>query len=246
MQAINGFENVQAVHGRMQPLAAGPHIIQIQAVSEDVTGYGNRCLKLVYDIAEGQDAWRFADIAGDPSMNWRHEVELDLQEQNGARLKALVDAMERDVPGFAAAFLSDWNEQRFVNQIVGVVFQERLQTNTRGKRKGQTSRYLDLWDFVPASTIRSGEVNYAPPVNDKRTNKGEQPAQPTTAPVAAPANFGQQQPAPQAAPQAPVAPQAPMQQPMPQQFQQQYQQPQAPMPMQQNTVTGVYDQDIPF
>ncbi len=255
MQAINGFENTQALHGRQQALQAGPHIISIVRVKPDVTGYGANCLKVVYDIAEGEGQGRFAQYAYDEESDWRHQIEVDLDEQNGARLKALLDALEPAVPGFTAAFVSDWNEQRLVNQIVGVIFQERKITVSKGKNKGKDRSYLDLWDFVPAQAIRTGEVNYTPPVNDRRENKGDA-QQPVAAPVAmqAPQAPMAPQPQQQMPAQQPMAPQAPQyQQPMQPQApmaQPQYQQQPVAAPPQmmqpQAPVQGVYDQDIPF
>ena len=268
MQAIDGFDNIQAAHGRNGgPLPGGTYVMLITACKEDVTGYGNQCLKVAYDVVDGEHAGKYADIANDPEQNWRHEVEIDTQELNGGRLKALIDAVVASNPGY----VWDWNEAGLVGKIVGLILQERKQTNTKGKRKGQTSTYLDFWDAVPAQSVRSGEINFVPPVNDKRTNMAQQAEMAAAVPpVAVPQSYGQPvvgpavpptpatTPAPsmQGAAIPPAAPpvqtgfgqqQMPMAQP---QYQQPMQQPQYQQPMQQPVqapnVTGVYDEDIPF
>lgn len=233
MQPINGFENVQAIHGRQGMLPGGPYVAFIVRAKEDVTGYGNPCLKVVYDIQEGDYAGKYADIAADIDQDWRHEVEIDTAEANGARLKALTDAIAASNPGW----VWDWNEANMVGRVFGLVLQERKVTLTKGKNKGKDRTYLDFWDAVPADAVRAGQVP-VPPVNDKRTS---QPAQQ----VSVPPTFSPQQ----AAPAAPVAPAptpqaaptyqpAPAYQPAPQQYQQ-------PMPAPQQVI-GVAEDDIPF
>lgn len=242
MQPISGFEQAQPVHGRrnQQPLRGGTYAVVITAASEDLTGYGNQCLKIAYDITHGEHAGRFSDIAADPEQNWKHQFEVDVQEMQGGRLRTFVEAVEASNPGYAW----DWNEAGLVGKHVGIVLQERLQTNQRGRRKGQTSSYLDFWDAVPVTDVLSGAASEVPPVNDRRTNAGEQEAQP----VAVPQTFGQQQQQPVAQPMAqqPIAqPQQPVAQPyqvpQPQQQQQPYQ-----VPVQQPQQPNVYDKDIPF
>ena len=178
MQPIPGFDQVQAIHGRRQTrLSGGAYVIVIQAANEDLTGYGNQCLKVVYDVCEGEFAGIFADLAGDPEQNWRHEVEIDLQEAGGARLKTLVEAVMASNPGW----YWQWDERAFTGCVVGLVLQERLVTNKKGKRKGQTSTYLDFWDAVPADAVRAGAVE-VPPVNDQRDPDARQGKQPVAAP----------------------------------------------------------------
>lgn len=246
MQPIQGFEQVQAIHGRQGSLPGGAYVAVVVRAKEDTTGYGNQCLKVVYDIVEGEFAGRFADLAADPEQDWRHEAEIDLQEANGARLKALVEAVQASNPGY----VWDWNEQGLVGRVFGLVLQERKITVSRGKNKGKDRTYLDFWDAVPADAVRAGQVP-TPPVNDRREKKAED----ADAPVAVPPTFNPA-PAPTTAPVAP-APAAPA--PMPQQgayqpyaapqppqyaqpMQQPYQQPQIPTQQPMNMADG----DIPF
>jgi hypothetical protein len=259
MQAIQGFENVQAVHGRTGgALPGGTYPMVITSAKEDTTGYGNQSLRVAYDVVEGEYAGRYADIAGDPDQNWRHEVEIDVQEANGARLKALIDAVQASNAGY----VWDWNEAGLVGKYVGLVLQERKTTLTRGKNKGQERTYLDFWDAVPYQAVVSGEVNVVPPVNDKRTAKNEDSQD--VAPVAVPAGYAQQgapvQPMqPIQAPQQPVQQAMPVQpQYMPQQqtipVQPMYQQQPQPVPVgyqqqsmpMQPPAQDVYDEDVPF
>lgn len=238
MQPIQGFDSVQAIHGRQGALPGGPYVAVVVRAKEDVTGYGNPCLKVVYDIMEGQFAGKYADINGDPEQDWRHEVEIDTAEANGARLKALVDAIAASNPGWQW----DWNEQGMVGRVFGLVLQERKVTRTKGKNKGKDATYLDFWDAVPADAVRAGQVP-VPPVNDKRTSQPQQP-------VAVPAAYGQQQ-APVSAPVAPQpAPQAPVAQPAYQQQAPAYQQAPAPQYVpqtyQQAPTMPMAEDDIPF
>lgn len=243
MQPINGFENVQAVHGRSGGmLPGGTYVMVITSAKEDTTGYGNQSIRIAYDVASGDYAGKYADIAADPEQNWKHEVEIDVQEANGARFKALIDAVQASNSGY----VWDWNEAGLVGKYVGLVLQERKVTLTRGKNKGQDRTYLDFWDAVPVQSVLDGSCNVVPPVNDKRTNKNEKPQQQVQAPVIDPSMAPQmpnlpqvQQPtvAPQV--QQPMAPQMPMQQ-----AQYGYQQ-QAPRPTYQQQ-PDVYDSDIPF
>ena len=234
MQPIQGFENVQAMHGRQGILPGGPYVAVVMRTKEDVTGYGNPCLKVVYDIMEGEFAGKFADIAADIDQDWRHTVEIDTAEAGGARLKALTDAIAASNPGWQW----DWNEGNMVGRVFGLVLQERKITVSKGRNKGKDRTYLDFWDAVPADAVRAGQVP-TPPVNDKRTS------QPAQQPVAVPQAFAAQQAAPVAQPVA-QAPQptpayqqpAPAYQPAPQQYQQ-------PMPQAQ-PVAGVAEDDIPF
>ena len=120
MQPISGFESVQAVHGRGGGfLPGGTYAMVITAAKEDTTGYGNQSLRIAYDVMEGEHKGIYSDIASDPDQNWRHEVEIDVQEANGARLKALVDAVVASNPGYAW----DWNEAGLVGRYVGLVLQ---------------------------------------------------------------------------------------------------------------------------
>lgn len=244
MQPIQGFENVQAIHGRQGALPGGPYVVMVVRAKEDMTGYGNPCLKVVYDIVEGQFAGKYADVNHDEEQDWRHTAEIDTAEANGARLKTLVDAIAASNPGW----VWDWNEQNMVGCVFGLVLQERKVTVSRGKNKGKDRTYLDFWDAVPADMVRAGQVP-TPPVNDKRTSK------PAQQPVAVPQQFAApQQTSPTAQPQAPTAPvapmaapqQAPMAAPAQQQFAPQYQQQVPQQFAQQPPVTGVADSDIPF
>ena len=254
MQAIPGFENVQAVHGRTSTrIPGGAYVMRIVRAKEDLTGYGNMCLKVVYDVLEGEYAGLFADIEGDLEQDWKHTVEIDCQEAQGGRLRTLVEALQASNPGY----VWDWNEAALAGKVVGLVLQERRTTVTKGKNKGKDRTYLDFWDAVPVDAVRAGTVE-APPVNDQRKPKEDKPkvqavpptfgAQPQPAQVQAP--VAPQQPMPpqyQQPIQAPAMPQQPMQvpqyqQPMPQQ--QQMQAPQYQQPMQADV--SVYDKDIPF
>lgn len=202
---IKNYSEDAEAHGRLMPLPAGPYVVSIYDVKLDYTGYGNQCLKVVYDIAEGEHAGRFSSILGDEDSNWQHQLEIDIEESNGGRLNAFIKAVQESNPGY----VFDWNDpnniESFNGKIMGIILQERLQTNTRGKRKGQTARYLDLWDTVAADAVRAGLV-HTPPVNDKRTNKEEDYAG-VAAPVSVPAVVTQ--PVTAAAPQTGyAAPQA--------------------------------------
>ena len=252
MQPINGFENVQAVHGRSGGmLPGGTYAMVITSAKEDTTGYGNQSVRIAYDVCEGEYKGKYADISADPEQNWRHEVEIDVQEANGARFKALVDAVVASNPGY----VWDWNEQGLVGRYVGLVLQERKVTLTRGKNKGQDRTYLDFWDAVPVQSVLDGSCAIVPPVNDRRTNKAED-AQPQQ-PVAVPATYQQANPAPQPVVQMPTPPQ-PMAQPVqPQQpapmpqYQMPIQQPAqavvaVPQGYQQQAIMPMADEDIPF
>jgi len=230
MQPIQGFDNVQAVHGRQGMLPGGPYVAVVVRAKEDTTGYGNPCLKVVYDIVEGQYANKFADIDADVEQDWRHEVEIDTAEAGGARLKALVDAIAASNPGW----VWDWNEGNMVGRVFGLVLQERKITLTKGKNKGKDRTYLDFWDAVPADVVRTGQAP-VPPVNDKRDQ------QPQT--MAVPPTFAQQ-PTPMATQPAPMA--QPVAAPMAPQYQQPYQTAQQQTPMAPQPAGGLYDSDVPF
>lgn len=263
-------------HGKQQTLPAGPYVVLIHKVKLDHTGYGNQSIKVVYDIADGEFAEMYAGIIGDETMDWRHEVEIDIEQNKGALLNVFIKAVMASNPGYVFDWGDPDNLDTLVGKIFGIVFQERLTTVKRGARKGQDSRYLDLWDMVPADAIRSGEVNFVPPVNDKRDHTEQQPmAAPAVAPVPQqvgtlqssaapqPASVPTIQPLQSSAAPSPVpspapsygygqpAVQAPMQQPVaPQAPMYGYgQQPQAPMqqPIQAPQPSmSVYDKDIPF
>lgn len=262
-------------HGKQQALPAGPYVVFIQRVKLDTTGYGNQSIKVVYDIADGEFAEIYAGLFDDETMDWRHEVEIDIQQNRGALLNAFIKAVMASNPGY----VFDWNDPNnldtLVGKVLGLVLQERLVTVKRGARKGQDSRYLDLWDMVPAESIRSGEVNFVPPVNDKRDHAepqqvaappmvnaapqqvGTMPSvaapQPASSPsipplqsVAAPQPQGYGQPAP--APQMQVPQMQAPQMGYPAQTAYGYAQ-QAPVQqqvVQAPNTTGVYDSDIPF
>lgn len=270
MRKIENFDQVQAAYGRNGGrLKAGTYIIRIDGVSEDQTNYGNDCLKLVYNIAEGEFAGFFDDIAGQPDMDWRHTIEVDVEDGNGKWLKGLIDAVAASNPGF----VWNWDENALIGRFVGVTFQERQTTAKRGKRKGRMQSYLDLWGFVSVEQVRSGDYD-TPAINDKRDYEAEAKAaaldQQQQTPVSVPSSIAQgmapQAPstnAPQnAVPQAPTtvpptsmtqqvpaAPQTAPQQGYPQQgYQQQVPQQQGyqqmPPVSQQNP--DMYAQDIPF
>lgn len=251
MQPIQGFESVQAVHGRSSTrLPGGAYVMRIVRCTEDLTGYGNMCLKLVYDVAEGKYAGLYAGIENDKDNDWRHMVEIDTQEAQGGRLRALVDALQASNPGY----VWDWNEAALANKVVGIVLQERKVTLTRGQNKGKDRTYLDFWDAVPVDAVRAGQVEM-PPVNDQREQK-QQPQAVTPPPAVAPVS-GQQlmQQVAQAQYQQPqvvtgqqlmqqVA-QQPMAAPQQQLMQGQQVMPQ-PTGQAQQPQASVYDSEIPF
>ena len=191
--------NVQAEsHGRGGGrLKAGTYIVRIDKVEEDVTGYGNQSLKLVYDVAEGECTGIFAEISGDADNDWRHTIEVDCEENNGGRLNSLIKAVALSNPGFPPLeqWVDDANEQLLVGKFVGVTFQERQVTGTRGKSKGKMVSYLDLWDFIPIEQVRSGNFE-KPPVNDRRDYNAEAQAASAVAqqevPVGVPQGLGTQ------------------------------------------------------
>ena len=269
---IPNYDETREVHGRQQKIPAGCYVAIIQRVSLDITGYGNQCLKVVYDIAEGEYAKCFSDMAGDPEQDWKHNFEIDIQQSNGGLLNTFIKAVQLSNPGYVFNWDDPNNIESLVGRTFGVVFQQRLYTLTRGANKGQTRDQLDMWDTVDANAIRTGVVNFVPPVNDKRTNKGEA-AQGAGAPVAVPPTIAPVSNGSAAAPQQPAytpiqpaqsaaAPQPGAQMPAMQQpamqapamqapvYQQPAQQP-APQMNAQTTVQAVtasdlYDSDIPF
>lgn len=252
MRPIENYDNLQAAHGRRGAFQAGTYVMRILSCKEVTTGYGNQALDVVFDVAEGPEAGRFADIAYDSTQDWRHHFEVDMDEMGGARVKTLLDAVMASNPGWA---ILDWDtvEERLAGCLVGITLQARLVTGTRGKAKGKTRTYLDFWDALPVAKVRAGDYEDAP-VNDQRDPAAKAQDRPKQTPQA-PAAYQPQAPTAPTAPayQQPVptaygTPQA--YQPAPQQAQMPMAQP-APVAYQQPTypqapAASVYDEDVPF
>lgn len=161
------------------PLAPGGYIVRIVGVNDTYTeGNENKCyLDIVYDIAEGEEAGRYADDWG-KTHPYAHQCRQWYEGKHEGRFKFFLNCLEVSNKGrFSAA---DWaktcDESKLVGLEFGIVLQKKLDTNT----KGEDTEFLEDRGVYASQDIRSGDFKLPEPRN---VREGIPAAAPMAAPV---------------------------------------------------------------
>lgn len=165
MKPIANWSNitpeVEGMRSRLQP---GGYVIRITRVIDDGK---KEYLKIIYDIAEGDEAGRFSDAwSQDPEHDYAHSFFRSYKEKARGLFKGFIKAVEESNGGYTW----DWHEERLAGKLLGIVLgEEEYLTN-----RGEISTRLTVRSVTTADKIRAGE--YVVPDIKKYKPKEEQAA----------------------------------------------------------------------
>lgn len=160
MKPIKDWENVVPSNNRA-PLQPGGYVIKIQGAVDDPH---KEYLKIVYDIAEGDEAGRFSGEWGlNPDNEYAHRFYRSYTEKAKGMFKQFTQAVEKSNPQYTW----DWKEERLVGKRLGVVLAEEEYENNRGEVKTR----LYVAGVYTADEIRKGDFKV--PALKKLKNQSE-------------------------------------------------------------------------
>lgn len=173
MQAYNEAEETSG--GGFAQMTPGGYVLRIMEVKTEWSTRGGRsnsdekqCVRVVYDVAEGEFANHFADDF------WKGEDKdfghcYYMSWKNMGWLKRQLNAITASNPGFdaLAAFQGD-NWDAFKGKLLGAVMDGTVDTNDRGYDRWK----LEVGDVVAVNDIRSGEYR-DPKITDERTKAAD-------------------------------------------------------------------------
>ncbi len=146
MKPISNWDDVVPTSNR-EALQPGGYVIKITKATDDPK---KEYLKLVYDIAEGDQAKRYSDEWGlNPDNDYAHSFYRSYKEKALGMFKAFINAVE----GSNAKYKWDWKEEKLVGKLVGIVLAEEEYENNRGEVKVR----LAVNSVHTADEIRKGD-----------------------------------------------------------------------------------------
>lgn len=160
MKALKGYNEAKP-SGDFERLPAGGYVVKITNVKDDTK---KEYLQIVYDIAEGPEAGRYAKE--DPKDDYRHAFIRSYKEKALGMLKAFIQAVdETNGTKLGEQVESGLDEAQLVGKTVGAVFgYEEYETNA-----GEIKQRLYVKSFKTAEQIRQGD--YTVPAFKPLTNK---------------------------------------------------------------------------
>lgn len=170
MRALAGYNDAKA-SGDFERLPAGGYVIRITGVKDDTE---KEYLQVVYDIAEGPEAGRYAKE--DPDNDYRHAFIRSYKPKALGMLKAFIQAVD-DTNGtnLGATVEKGLDETKLIGKTLGVVFGwEEYETNA-----GEVKQRLYLKSCKTADQIRQGDFTvpaFKPLAEKKASKPGEPPA----------------------------------------------------------------------
>lgn len=183
MKAISNFDGIQASNGGSSLLAPGAYTCKVLAV-HDHTNEAKPYLSVVFDVYDRDTRrFRFADVAADPTADWRHEFRFYVGTDFGQqRYKALVEAVQGSKENGGYRYQNvDGAEQTLAGKWVGFVVRHRLYTKKQGPHAGEDAEALDLAGSITCDDAVAG--NFPAEWLDPRDNREAKPA-PVQAPAA--------------------------------------------------------------
>lgn len=183
MKAISNFDGIQASNGGSSLLAPGAYTCKVLAV-HDHTNEAKPYLSVVFDVYDRDTRrFRFADVAADPTADWRHEFRFYVGTDFGQqRYKALVEAVQGSKENGGYRYQNvDGAEQTLAGKWVGFVVRHRLYTKKQGPHAGEDAEALDLAGSITSDDVIAG--NFPAEWLDPRDNRAAKPA-PVQAPAA--------------------------------------------------------------
>ena len=146
MKPIKDWENVVA-SGNRESLPPGGYVIKITKVTDNPM---KEYLKIIYDIAEGDQAGRYDDDWGrNPDNEFAHGFYRSYKDSAAGMFKAFTNAVEAS----NAQYIWDWKEEKLVGKRLGIVLAEEEYENNRGEVKVR----LYVYSVHPADEIRQGK-----------------------------------------------------------------------------------------
>ena len=150
MRPIKGYNEAKA-SGDFERLPAGGYVIKITGVKDEAAP-DKQYLRLVYDIAEGPEAGRYANE--DPENDYRHTLIRSYKDTALGMLKAFIQAVdETNGTKLGATIEAGLDEQALVGKKLGVVLAyEEYETNA-----GDVKERLYVKSCKTADQIRQGD-----------------------------------------------------------------------------------------
>lgn len=156
MEPIKDFDKVKA-SGMYDRLPAGGYVVEITGIKNDAP---KSYLLITYDIAEGEYAGHFKDL--DAKYIFAHQFTRSYKDTALGMFKGFIKSVEESNPGF----VWDWDENKLVGKIVGIILGEEEYENNRGEIKTG----LKVNSCRPVEVIRSGMFKIPEPKKMERTN----------------------------------------------------------------------------
>ena len=183
MRAIQNYDGIQASNGGSGLLTPGAYTCKVLRVG-DHTNEAKPYLSVVFDVYDRETKrFRFADVAADPSQDWRHEFRFYVGTDFGQqRYKALVEAVQGSKENGGYRYQNvDGAEQTLAGKWVGFVVRHRLYTKKQGPHAGEDAEALDLAGSITCDDAIAGRFD--PAWLEPRDNREAKPA-PVQAPAA--------------------------------------------------------------
>lgn len=155
MKPIPNFTQIPSRSHRGR-LAAGGYVIKITEVSDNPS---KEYLTIIYDIAEGPEAGRFADEFF-KDKPYAHRVIRSYKETAQGMLKEFTEAVDAsNGTAFTEQVEKGLDETKLVGKLVGLVLGEEEYETERGETKMRL--YAD--SFMDIKAIRAGEFRVPEP-----------------------------------------------------------------------------------
>lgn len=157
---IMNWTEVEPAGTGAEKLPAGAYVLRITGVSGHTSKAGNPYLTFTYDVAEGEHAGHYASETRD----YVHSFNRSYTGNSAPFFRALLDAFEQSNANFdVETWQRTCDEQAFVGLLVGVLFRDKIRTNSKGK----DVTVLDYVRPMAAAEVRGGDWT-VPPVKDER------------------------------------------------------------------------------
>lgn len=145
-------------------LPPGGYVCRITDV-EDVAD--KEYLWVVYDVAEGEHAGAYANMA--PSDAWKHRFTRSYKDSAEGMFRAFLARLEESNRSFKVAeWTASCDERALVGLEVGLLFQTELYTSNKGDDKERTV----VAGVVAAQDVRNGDFRLPAP-EDRRKDPDE-------------------------------------------------------------------------
>ena len=137
---------VEGMRSKLQP---GGYVVKITGVINDPK---KEYLKIVYDIAEGDEAGRYSDDWGqNPDHDYAHSFFRSYKEKALGMFKGFLKTVEDSNPGYTW----DWHEDKLCGKLIGIVLgNEEYMSN-----RGEIAVRLAVRSVITPEKIRAGEFN---------------------------------------------------------------------------------------
>ena len=152
----NNYDGTQE-YGEFKPLELGGHVCKIMSVEETKSGSGKDMLKIFLDIAEGEQAYYYAEQYKADSRaekKWGCIVYQLVEDKDGNTnrgLKTFITSVEKSNKGFTVAW-GDNFAACLKGKLIGGIFGREQYQNSKGELKFATK----CVSFRSVDTIRSG------------------------------------------------------------------------------------------